>query len=237
MTNMIARRLSLVALTGVVAAFQTLSGADPILVQALAKMDQAAAHFKGLAANIQTDHHMEVIHEDDVQSGTILVKRAGRNSVHVKITIDKPEQKIAIADKKKFMVYYPSSGEGQQGSVGQKSQIVDAILTLGFGGTSQELQADYKVTLGGPDTVAGQSATRLGLVPKSQEMLDQWKKIDLWISDQTGYTLQQKFYEAGKDYNLITYTNVQPKSDIPDSAFELNVPKGTKIEPLNNKKK
>jgi outer membrane lipoprotein-sorting protein len=59
------------------------------------------------------------------------------------------------------------------------------ILTLGFGGNSKELLADYKVTLGGSDTVAGKSATRLELDPTSPDMKEQWKKIDLWISDET----------------------------------------------------
>ena len=83
-------------------------------------------------------------------------------------------------------------------------------------------------------TVAGEAATRLELTPKSQEMLEQWKKIDFWISDKTGYAVQQKFYQAGHDYLLVTYTNVQPRADIPDSEFQL--PKGAKKQPLNKKK-
>jgi outer membrane lipoprotein-sorting protein len=120
--------------------------------------------------------------------------------------------------------------------VGQRRSLLDMILTLGFGGTSKELQADYDVTLGGTETVAGESATSLQLIPRSKDMLDQWKRIDLWISDRTGYAVQQKFYEAGNDYMLITYTSVQPRADLPDSDFVLNVPKGTKKEPLNKKK-
>jgi len=236
MTNMISRRLSPVVLTAVAAALGTLSAADVKRDQALAKMDEAAAHFRGLEANIEIVHHMDVIHEDDSQSGTILVKRPNRKDLHVKVSIHNSEQKIAVADRKHAIVYYPSSGDEQQVNMEQKGSMVDMILTLGFGGTSKELLADYDVTLGGTETVAGQSATLLQLIPKSQQMKDQWKKIDLWISDQTGYAVQQKFYEAGKDYNLITYTNVRPRADIPDSAFDLNVPKGTKKEQLNKKK-
>ena len=66
-------------------------------------------------------------------------------------------------------------------------------------------------------------------------MLQQWKNIDLWISDKSGYTVQQKFYEHGRDYTLITYTSVQFNPEIPDSKFNLDVPKGTKREPLNKK--
>ncbi|HUB77245.1 MAG TPA: outer membrane lipoprotein-sorting protein [Bryobacteraceae bacterium] len=226
----------LVGVTAALSALATLAAADLTRDQVLAKMDQAAAHFKGLSANIQIVHHMDVIHEDDTQSGTILVKRPNRKDLHVKVTIEHPEQKIAVADKKEAKVYYPSSGDVQMVNMAQKGSMVDMILTLGFGGTSQELLADYDVTLGGSEAVAGENTTRLELIPKSQQMLAQWKRIDLWISDRTGYAVQQKFYEAGKDFNLITYTNLQPQTDIPDSAFNLNVPKGTKKDQLNKKK-
>ncbi len=208
--------------------------ADLTLAETLAKMDQVAAHFKGLSANIQSVQHMNAIHEDDVQSGSILVKRTGRNNLHIKVSFDKPEQKIAISEGKKIDVYYPASAEIQEVDVGSKRSMLDMILALGFGGSSKELQADYQVTLGGPDTVAGEAATRLELIPKAPEMLEQWKKIDLWISDKTGYAVQQKFYQPGQDFMLITYTNAQARPDIPDSEFAL--PKGAKKEPLNKKK-
>jgi outer membrane lipoprotein-sorting protein len=210
------------------------SAADLTLEQTLAKMDQVAAHFKGLSANIQTDQHMEAIHEDDKQTGTILVKHPSRNSLHVKIAIEQPEKKVAYADGNKVDVYYPSSQEIQEVALGHRKSLVDMILTLGFGGNSKELLADYKVTLGGSDTVSGKSATRLELDPTSPDMKEQWKKIELWISDDTGYAAQQKFFEKGNDYTLITYTNVLPKSDIPDSEFA--VPKGAKKVPLNKNK-
>jgi len=204
------------------------------LEQTLAKMDQAANHFKGLSAKVQTTQHMEAIHEDDSSSGTILVKRPNRKDLHVKMSIEKPEPKVVFADGNKVDVYYPASAEIQEVALGHRKSLVDMILTLGFGGSSKELQNDYAVTLGGTDTVAGESATRLELLPKSKDMQEQWKKIDLWISDTTGNAVQQKFYERGKDYTVITYTGVQLNPEIPNSAFDL--PKGTKKEPLNKKK-
>ena len=137
---------------------------------------------------------------------------------------------MAVADGKKVDVYYPRSGEIQRLELGQRRSLVDMILMLGFGGTRATCRAPTRLTLSGTETVAGESATRLELVPKSPDMLEQWKKIDLWISDKSGYAVQQKFYERGKDYTLITYTNVHLNPDIPDSAFNLEVPKGTKRE-------
>jgi len=209
--------------------------AGQTLAQALANMDQAASHFKGLSANVSYLQHMDVIHEDDAQSGTILVKRPRPKEVHVKIAIEKPDAKVAVTDGNKVAVYYPRSGEEQDTTIGQRRSLMDMILTLGFGGNSRELQSQYDVKLGGAETVGGQSTTRLELIPKSKDMLDQWKKIDLWISDKTGCAVQQKFYERGKDYTLITYADVQLNPEIPDAALKLDVPKGTRKEPLNKK--
>jgi len=211
------------------------TAADHSLADTLAKMDQAASRFKGLSAKVEYVSHMEAIHEDDSESGTILVKRSHPKDLHVKIAIDKPDPKVAVTDGNKVDVYYPRSGEIQRLELGHRRTLVDLILALGFGGNSQELQNAYEVKLGGPETVAGESTTRLELVPKSPDMLQQWKNIDLWISDKSGYTVQQKFYEHGKDYTLITYTGVQLNPEIPDAAFKLDVPKGTKREPLNKK--
>jgi outer membrane lipoprotein-sorting protein len=235
MTNLRSRRPLLLAAMAALSAFP-MAAAGLTLDAALAKIDQAAKSFKGLSASIQTVQHMEAIHEDDSQSGTILVKRAGHGDLHLKVSIDQPEKKIAVSDGKKVRVYYPSSGEIQEKDLGQSRSMLDMILALGFGGSAKELQADYTVSLGGPATLGGEAATRLQLIPKLKDMLEQWKKIDLWISDKTGYAIQQKFYEAGDDYMLITYSNVQPKTDLPDSDFNLNAPKGTKKEHIDKKR-
>jgi outer membrane lipoprotein-sorting protein len=209
------------------------AAAERTLADAMGKMDQAAAGFKGLSANVEYVSHMDAIHEDDSEVGTMLVKRPNANSLHVKIAIEKPDPKVAVTDGKKVEVYYPRSGEAETILLDHRKSQVNMILALGFGGTSRDLQRAYDVKLLGSDTVGGESAIRLELTPKSKDMLEQWKKIELWISDKSGFTLQQKFYDRGKDYTLITYTKIQPNPEIPESAF--NLPKGTKREPLNKK--
>jgi len=209
------------------------TAAEHTLADAMGKMDQAAAGFKGLSANVEYVSHMEAIHEDDSEIGTMLVKRPNPNSLHVKIAIEKPDPKVAVTDGKRVDVYYPRSGEAETILLDHRKSQVNMILALGFGGTSKDLLRSYDVTLIGPDTIGGESAMRLELIPKTKDMLEQWKKIELWISDKTGYTLQQKFYDRGKDYTLITYTKIQPNPEIPESAF--NLPKGTKRQPLNKK--
>jgi len=236
-TQFVRRYLRALALVAAAAAMAPLgaAAADRSLAETLAKMDESAAKFRALSANVAYVSHMEAIHEEDSASGTILVKRPKQKDLHVKMSFDKPDPKVAVTDGNKVQVYYPRSGEVQTIELGHRRSMVDMILALGFGGSSRELQNAYSVKLGGAETVGGESATRLELVPKAQDMLAEWRKIDLWISDKSGYTLQQKFYENGRDYTLITYTNVRLNPELPDSDFKLDVPRGTRHEVLNKK--
>jgi outer membrane lipoprotein-sorting protein len=211
-------------------------GQDP-LAAVYARIDAAASRFKGLTANIRRLDHMEAIHEEDVETGTIKVKRQKPKELLVRMDIQGTNPKQAVVNGSKAQVYYPNNpGEIQELELGKKKSLVDQYLALGFGGSSSDLRAAYVVKPCGEETVAGEATTRLELTPKSSELLDAWKRIDLWISDKGGYAVQQKLYEKGKDYILITYTNIELNPTIPDSAFHLDVPKGTKKEILLRKK-
>ena len=105
-------------------------------------------------------------------------------------------------------------------------------LALGFGASGKELKADYTLQELGADTVNGQKAMRLELIPKSKEVLKQLPRIELWISAATGYPIQQKLHQTGGDYMLATYSDVVINPRLPDSAYKLNLPKGVKKRQL-----
>jgi len=211
-------------------------GQDP-LAAVFARIDAAASRFKGLAANIRRVDHEEVIHEEDVETGTIKVKRQRAKELLVRMDIQGTNPKEAVVNGSKVQVYYPNNpGEIQVYELGKKKSLVDQYMALGFGGSSIDLRAAYVVNFGGAETVAGEATTRLELTPKSPELLDQWKRIDLWISDTGGYAVQQKLYEKARNYILITYTNVELNPTIPESVFHLDVPRGTKKDVVIRKK-
>src|ERR1035438_7778747 len=211
-------------------------GQDP-LAAVYARIDAAALKFRALAANIRRVHHEEVIHEEDVQTGTIKVKRQKPKEIAVRLDIQGTNPQQAVVNGSTARVFYPNNpGEIQEYQLGRHKSLVDQYMALGFGGTSSDLRAAYVVKLGGEETVAGEATTRLELTPRSPELLDAWGRIDLWISDKSGYAVQQKLYEKAKNYLLITYTNIEPNPTIPDSVFHLDVPKGTKKDIVIRKK-
>jgi outer membrane lipoprotein-sorting protein len=195
-------------------------GLDPIL----ARMDQNAATFKSMTAKLRHVSYVAVIKESDVKTGTIGMKRAKKETL-VLVQFTAPDPKSVAVAGTKIEVYLPNLNTVEDYDFGKS---VEKYLALGFGASGKELKADYGLREIGADTVNGQKTTRLELTPKAKEVLQQFPKIELWISDATGYPVQQKLYQTGGDYMLVTYSDVVINPSVPDSAFKLNLPKGVK---------
>jgi outer membrane lipoprotein-sorting protein len=204
--------------------------ADSSLAATLARMDEAAAKFKGLQADVQKVSHTAVINEDSADTGTIAVKRPNAHDIRVLINFQSPNPKQVMIAGIKVGFYYPGINTVQEFDLGKSRTLVEQFMLLGFGSNSRDLKSAYSIRLGGPETVAGQKATRIELIPKSQDVLAHLKRVDLWISDAMGIAVQQKLYETGGDYLLATYTNIKLRPNLPDSAVRLDLPKSVKRE-------
>lgn len=197
-----------------------------------ARMDEAAVKFKGLTANIRKLHHTDVVDMDDVEEGTIAVKRMKPKDTRIRIDITNPVSKSYAIGDGKVWSYNRKSQEASEADLGKSKDIVNQLMLLGFGSNSAELRSAYSIKQGEPDTLHGEKATRLDMAPKDPDVLKYVKRCELWISEK-GLPLQQKFYEkSGKDYNLASYTNIVLSPNLPDSAVKLDIPKGVKVTKL-----
>ena len=205
--------------------------ADDPLTAVLARMDQTAATFKGLRADMKKVAHNNVIDVDETDIGTITVKRGARpKDLQMLVDIKQPDAKQVLVTGSKALFYiFKNPNEVQEYDLSRKFRgMLDQYLLLGFGSNSRDLRSAYTVRLGQPpsETVAGEKTTRIELIPKSQEMLAQIKKCELWISDSKGITVQQKLHTGGGDYQLATYTNLVVNPAI--GELKLNTPRGVK---------
>lgn len=212
--------------------------ADDLLTVALARMDAASATFKGLTADIRKVAHLDAINADTTDVGTITVKRGGRSrDLQMLIDFKQPDAKqVLFAGSKAQMYILKNPGEVQEYDLSKKFRgMLDQYLLLGFGSNSTDLRNAYTVKVGQPasETVAGDKTTKIELAPKSKEMQQQVKKCELWISDASGITVQQKLYTGGGDYNLATYTRIVINPKLPE--LKLDAPRGVKIaKPLKD---
>lgn len=195
----------------------------------LGKMDAIAAQFKSMTAKVKRTAHVEVINDDDTSTGTMAVKRAKANEIQMITEVLEPDPRTVSYQGRKLEIYNPKIQIVQEFDVG-KNKVLEQFFLLGFGTPRKELERDYSMKLVGAEAVGGQKASRLELTPKSAQMLQHIKRVELWISDATGYPVQQKFHQSGGDYNLVTYSDVRINPDLSDAALKLKLPKGVKRE-------
>ena len=204
------------------------NAAAQTLDELLARMDQNAMSFKSMSAKLRYMSYVAVIKEGTVSTGTLTMKRSRREAM-VLVDFTEPDPKTVAVAGTKVAIYLPKLQTVEEYDLGKS---VEKYLALGFGASGKELKADYTLQELGADTVNGQKAMRLELIPKSKEVLKQLPRIELWISAATGYPIQQKLHQTGGDYMLATYSDVIINPRLPDSAYKLNLPKGVKKRQL-----
>src|SRR5689334_22038277 len=76
--------------------------ADPALQTVFDRLDKSSASFKSFSANMQRLTHTDVINSDDIDRGTIKLKRSGSKSdLKMLIDITEPDPKMVAVEGKK----------------------------------------------------------------------------------------------------------------------------------------
>jgi outer membrane lipoprotein-sorting protein len=197
----------------------------------LSRLDQAAHSFTAATANIRVTTHTAIIDEDDTQVGTVVVKRYSPTEMHFLITFTGPDAQALAFRGQTLQIYYPKLNMVREYDLGKYKDLARKLILLGFGMTGRELNANYDIINFGDEHVRDQDSVRLQLTPKASEVLKQLSKVDLWISLKNHCPVQQKFYLPAGDYRLVTYSDVEIKPHLPESALDL--PKAAKHERVN----
>jgi outer membrane lipoprotein-sorting protein len=200
---------------------------DPDAV--LDRIDKAGAAFRSMSAKLRRVQHLAVMNDDNVDSGTVLLKRGRRRDLRMLIDLTDPDRKMVAFSGHTVEIYYPKMQTVDEFDVSKFKELLEQFFLLGFGTSRAELQASYKLRLVGPDTVAGQKCDVLELIPKSKEVLQHLLKLEMCVVE-NGYPVQQKFYLPGGDYQLATYSDMKINPDPPDSELKLHLPKNVKRE-------
>src|SRR6185369_5842720 len=130
----------------------------------------------------------EVIKEDNVSEGVVHMKRSRREAQFL-AEFTSPEPKAFALSGAKVELYYPKLKSVEEYDLGKNR--VEKYLALGFGASGKELKSDYELKELGVETVNGEKTARLQMIPKSAQVLQQFPKIELWISEASGYPAQQ----------------------------------------------
>ncbi len=197
----------------------------------LKKMDSVSASFRTTQAEFEWDSYEKVIDEvDDVQTGTIFYRKAGKD-IEMMAEVKKagtskselkPEPKFVLFSGGKIRMYQPKVDQVTEFDLGKNKSEFESYLVLGFGGSGQDLQKAFDVTYVAPETINGTATAKLHLVPKSEKVRNTYSEIFLWIDLDKGISIQQQFFQPQGDYRLAKYTDVQVNGKkIPDDVFKL----------------
>jgi len=197
------------------------------LDQVFAKMDEVAKTFRSVQADIERTHVTVLVNDKDVASGKFYYEKRGTEP-RVKMELTKPMPQLLLVDKGKLQLYTPNTKQLQEASIGDHKDLLEMFMALGFGQSSQELKKNFDVTAGGEEPLEGKKTTVLDLKPKHSGI----KAVRMWMDEQKWVSAQLRVTENTGDYFLIKYSGVKLNAAIPESVFDLKLPKDVRISKL-----
>lgn len=200
------------------------------LDEALARLDRAAAGFRGMTAQIRKISYTALVKETSEESGRIVLYRPKPKDLRMLVEFDQPAPRAVAFQNNKIQLYYPKLQTVQEYDLGKQGGLVDQFLLLGFGTPVRELRRAYSIRYAGEEKANGTVADRLELSPLSEEALRHVKTVELWVSRTDGMVIQQKVNQPSRDYVLVTYSSIQVNPALTPAQVRLNLPKGVKKE-------
>jgi outer membrane lipoprotein-sorting protein len=194
----------------------------------LAQLDDQAASFKGLSADVERTKVTVVVNDKSTDTGTILVR-----DDKMLLQMKPPDARTVLRIGDTLFVYTPGLKRVEEYNLGKNRGLVDQFMLLGFGTRGSQLRDSYEITVAGEPSLADKKTVELDLIPKSQGVKNQFSKIQIWYDPATWLAVQQQFYETGSgDYSIVRYSNVVKNPKIPEGQFKPHWPKGTeKVKP------
>jgi outer membrane lipoprotein-sorting protein len=208
-------------------ALTSLRARGEALDEVLGRMDRSARSFHSFTAKMHRVQFTAVLNESSAMEGTMRLKREKSGTTGI-VEFQPPDPRTVFVNGKNIQVFYPKANTVEIYDASKYLSNIDQFLLLGFGTTSAELMKSYDVKAGGVETIEGKMCTRIGLTPKTADMKQLIAKIDLWIAEGDSTPLREKVTEPSRNYELVDYSGVQLNPQLPDSAFELNLPKTVK---------
>jgi outer membrane lipoprotein-sorting protein len=202
------------------------SGGD--VEKVIAQLNAAAAKFQSAQADFSWDQYQEVVQAHDLQTGTIYYERK-KGSTRVAADLEKDNGKDApktvIFDEGEAHFYEPNIKQLTIIKAGANQSQWESFLTLGFGGSGDELKANWKISLLGTEPLDGVSVAKLDLVPLQANVANMFSHVTIWIDPARGVSLKQIFYQPSGDLRTALYKNIRYNVPLAASVFQLKLPK------------
>jgi outer membrane lipoprotein-sorting protein len=191
----------------------------------LGRLDQFSRTFTGAKATIRSTVHTRGIPDDDVETGAIFVKRSG-GKTQFRIDFTPPNVYTAEVREQTAEIYHPKLNLIDVYDLSAYKDIAEKLFLLGFGMPGSELAANYEIRNLKHDSVDGQGAAYVELIPKSPGVRRQLKSIEVWISDASLCPVRQIFHMPDGSSRTAEFSAMEVNPKLPGNIFEL--PKSAK---------
>ena len=243
---MTTRRHFALALLLALAAAIPARAASPELDKVLRQMDAAAANFHSAQADFAWDQLTLVVNSHDVQNGTVFFRRSGSTTqmaAQILKLNGREDLKTLAFDGHSLQLYQPRIKQLSVFAPGSNRGQFESFLTLGFGGSGRELEANWDITFAGYESLSDGAQSvrvaRLDLVAKKESVHNMFSKVTIWVDPTRGVSLKQLFAEPSGDSRTALYVNIrvnQPveaalkaATPIDPRDFRIKAPAGTSI--------
>jgi len=196
------------------------------LDQVLAKMEENGKNFRSMQANLERTKVTVIVNDKAIDSGVVYFTRRGKDP-RIMVEITKPEQQRMLIDEGKALLFFPKLKQVQEYFLG-KDQDKAEFLLIGFGQSNQDIRKVYDTAVIGEENIDGVKTSILELKPKSAKASALFSKIRLWMDQTKWIPIQTQLTEASGDYMIVKFTNIKMNVKIPESAFDLKMPKDVK---------
>ena len=225
-------RKGILALT-VAAVIGITAGASPaapsqMMSPVLTKMEQAGKNLKTLQAGISQQKIDRTLGVPENSTGTLFYKAAaaGNERVLLQYTSPIPETVSVVGDK--VTIFQPKINQvfvtTRKASANKNRSL--GFLGLGYSDAAAQLRDKYTITVLGDTPIDGKATTHIQLDPKdkSEGVLG----IQIWVAHDTW--LPVKYFVVEKAAKTtISLSGMKTNQDLPDSKFEIPVPKDAKV--------
>lgn len=200
------------------------------LPQVLARMDKAAKAFQGMTVSVRKVSYTAIIKEESVESGVVKMKHTKSHDIAALWSVGGDEPKTYEFRNRKVSVFLPKINTVQIYDLGKHGDQLDQFILLGFGTPVAELQKSYTIQILDQKNLGAIPATHLELTPTSADVANYVKRIELWISNESGYPVQEKLHQGSGNYLLFAYSDLKLNPVPSDKELELKLPPGVQKE-------
>jgi outer membrane lipoprotein-sorting protein len=202
-----------------------------LLTGILNKMEKAHQDLKSLKAELVLQRTNNQIGVTDSEYGQLIYKPgAGKSKQRLRIDYTKPSKDILAVDGDKYVYYQPRIKQAFEGLASKLSKGKQGgfaqFITIALNGSLKSASGKYNISFVKDEMVEGMMTSMLRLTPKSN---DQFTNLDIWVSQQSWIPVQLSVTERNSDVMVVTFKNPQLNTNVPNDAFALNLPNGTKV--------